>query len=215
MAVRVVPRRKDHSSTKPGGFRRLSEKCPGALAAQAIENVREHLLSSRGELHSVSREQLAIRCSRCTRTSTYNPLHRPVLWQELATVSRRFRTCSFAGRWRAALDVLVQRAKSLEATLRGGHFSVSRQLELVNAEQVRIAEPAEQMEAAKSAREEFRNRSIGNRPHGMAQRGDGDHQPKGRGKPVPTSEPSYKQKGGEKGRGKDKGKWGKKTKEEN
>ena len=40
-------------------IRRLSEKCPGALTAQAIENVREHLLSSRGELHSVSREQLS------------------------------------------------------------------------------------------------------------------------------------------------------------
>ena len=39
--------------------RRLSEKCPGALTAQAIDNVREHLLSSRGELHSVSRDQLS------------------------------------------------------------------------------------------------------------------------------------------------------------
>eukprot|EP00913_Durusdinium_trenchii_P017417 g16373.t1 len=60
----------------------------------------------------------------------------------------------------AALDMLVQRAKSLEATLRGGHYSVSRQLELVNAERVRMAEPAEQMEAARSARDEFRNRSA-------------------------------------------------------
>ena len=40
-------------------IRRLSERCPGALTAQAIENVREHLLSSRGELHSVSRDQLS------------------------------------------------------------------------------------------------------------------------------------------------------------
>ena len=194
-------------------IRRLSEKCPGALTAQAIENVREHLLSSRGELHSVSREQLTPLFSMYAYQHL-QPLASPVLWQELATVSQ-VSDLLLRRKVAAALDVLVQRAKSLEATLRGGHFSVSRQLELVNAEQVRIAEPAEQMEAAKSARDEFRNRSIGNRPHGMAQRGDGDHQPKGRGKPVPTSEPSYKQKGGEKGRGKDKGKWGKKTKEEN
>ena len=194
-------------------IRRLSEKCPGALTAQAIENVREHLLSSRGELHSVSRERLAPLFSMYAYQHL-QPLASPVLRQELATVSQ-VSDLLLRRKVAAALDVLVQRAKSLEATLRGGHFSVSRQLELVNAEQVRIAEPAEQMEAAKSARDEFRNRSIGNRPHGMAQRGDGDHQPKGRGKPVPTSEPSYKQKGGEKGRGKDKGKWGKKTKEEN
>ena len=78
--------------------------------------------------------------------------------------------------------------KSLEATLRGGHYSVSRQLELVNAEQIRISEPTEQVEAARTARDRFRNRSIGNRPHGLSSRGEGETHPKGRGKkPVPTS----------------------------
>ena len=90
-----------------------------------------------------------------------------MLWQELLTVAQ-VTDLLLRRKVAAALDVLVQRAKSLEATLRGGHYSVSRQLELVNAEQVRIAEPAEQVEAARSARDEFRNRSIGNRPHGMA-----------------------------------------------
>ena len=194
-------------------IRRLSEKCPGALTAQALDNVREHLLSSRGELHSVSRDQLSPLFSMYTHQHLQS-LASPVLWQELVTVAQ-VSDLLLRRKVAAALDVLVQRAKSLEATLRGGHFSVSRQLELVNAEQIRIAEPAEQVEAARSARDEFRNRSIGNRPYGMAQRGDGDHQPKGRGKPVPTSEPSYKHKGGEKGRGKEKGKGGKKTKEEN
>ena len=40
-------------------LRRLSERCPGALTAQAIETTREHLLSSRGELQSASKEQLS------------------------------------------------------------------------------------------------------------------------------------------------------------
>ena len=136
-----------------------------------------------------------------------------MLWQELATVAQ-VSDLLLRRKVATALDVLVQRAKSLETTLRGGHFSVSRQVELVNAEQVRIAEPAEQVEAARSARDEFRNRSIGNKPHGMTQRGEGEYQPKGRGKPVPSSEPSYKQKGGEKGKNKEKGKWGKKAREE-
>lgn len=194
-------------------LRRLSEKFPGALTAQAIDNVREHLLSSRGELRSISREQLSPLFSMYAHQHLQS-LASPVLWQELLTVAQ-VTDLLLRRKVASALDTLVQRAKSLEATLRGGHYSVSRQLELVNSEQVRIAEPAEQMEAAKSARDEFRNRSIGNRPHGMSQRGDADHQTKGRGKPTPTSEPSYKPKGGEKGKAKDKGKWGKKTKEDN
>ena len=193
-------------------IRRLSEKCPGALTAQALDNVREHLLSSRGELHSVSREQLSPLFSMYAYQHLQS-LASPVLWQELVTVAQ-VSDLLLRRKVAAALDVLVQRAKSLEATLRGGHYSVSCQLELVNAEQIRIAEPAEQVEAARSARDEFRNRSIGNRPHGMTQRGEGEFQPKGRGKPVPTSEPAYKPKGGDKGKGKEKGKWGKKTKDE-
>ena len=193
-------------------LRRLSEKCPGALTAQAIDNVREHLLSSRGELHSISREQLSPLFSMYAHQHLQG-LASPVMWQELLTVAQ-VTDLLLRRKVATAMDVLVQRAKSLEATLRGGHYSVSRQLELVNAEQIRISEPAEQVEAAKSARDEFRNRSIGNRPHGLSQRGEGEAHPKGRGKPVPTSEPSYKQEGGEKGRGKDKGKWGKKAKDE-
>ena len=193
--------------------RRLSERCPGALTAQAIDNVREHLLSSRGELHSVSRDQLSPLFSMYAHQHLQS-LASPVLWQELLTVAQ-VTDLLLRRKVANALDVLVQRAKSLEATLRGGHYSVSRQLELVNAEQVRIAEPAEQVEAARSARDEFRNRSIGNRPHGMTQRGEGDQQPKGKGKPAPTSDPSYKQKGGEKGKSRDKGKWGRKSKDDN
>ena len=132
-------------------------RCPGALTAQAIENVREHLLSSRGELHSVSREQLSPLFSMYAHQHL-QALASPVLWQELVTVAQ-VSDLLLRRKVATALDALVQRAKSLEATLRGGHFSASRQLELVNAEQIRIAEPAEQVEAAKSARDEFRNRS--------------------------------------------------------
>ena len=193
-------------------LRRLSERCPGALTAQAIDNVREHLLSSRGELHSLSREQLSPLFSMYAHQHL-QALASPVMWQELLTVAQ-VTDLLLRRKVATAMDTLVQRAKSLEATLRGGHYSVSRQLELVNAEQIRISEPAEQVEAARTARDEFRNRSISNRPHGMSSRGEGESHPKGRGKPVPTSEPSYKQKGGEKGKGKEKGKWGKKQKDD-
>ena len=117
-------------------LRRLSEKCPGALTAQAIDNVREHLLSSRGELHSISREQLSPLFSMYAHQHLQG-LASPVMWQELLTVAQ-VTDLLLRRKVATAMDVLVQRAKSLEATLRGGPYSVSRQLELVNAEQIRV-----------------------------------------------------------------------------
>ena len=108
----------------------------------------------------------------------------------------------------SALDVLVQRAKSLEATLKGGHFTVSRQLELVGADPVAMTEAGENYEAARRAREDFRNKSLGSRPHGIGRKGDNEG--KNRGKAVPTSDAAYREKG-EKGK-KGKGKWEKKGK---
>ena len=148
--------------------RKLSERCPGALTSQALDNVREHLLSSRGELHSMSKDQLSPLFSMYVHQHLQS-LASPVLWQEILTVAQ-VSDLLLRRKVAAALDMLVQRAKSLESTLRGGHYSVSRQLELVNSERVRMAEPAEQMEAARSARDDFRNRTVGSRPHGLGQK---------------------------------------------
>ena len=193
--------------------RKLSERCPGALTSQALDNVREHLLSSRGELHSMSKDQLSPLFSMYVHQHLQS-LASPVLWQEILTVAQ-VSDLLLRRKVAAALDMLVQRAKSLESTLRGGHYSVSRQLELVNSERVRMAEPAEQMEAARSARDDFRNRTVGSRPHGLGQKAEAEGQPKGRGKAYPTSDPSQRPKGGEKGKGKEKQKWGKKQKDDN
>ena len=102
--------------------RRLSERCPGALTAQAIENVREHLLSSRGELHSVSRDQLSPLFSMYAHQHL-QALASPVLWQELLTVAQ-VTDLLLRRKVANALDVLVQRAKSLETTLRGGQWAL-------------------------------------------------------------------------------------------
>ena len=193
--------------------RKLSERCPGALTSQALDNVREHLLSSRGELHSMSKDQLSPLFSMYVHQHLQS-LASPVLWQEILTVAQ-VSDLLLRRKVAAALDMLVQRAKSLESTLRGGHYSVSRQLELVNSERVRMAEPAEQMEAARSARDDFRNRTVGSRPHGLGQKTEVEGQPKGRGKAYPSSDPSQRPKGGEKGKGKEKQKRGKKQKDDN
>ena len=188
--------------------KRLHERFPGALSLQAIENMREHLLTARGDIFSSAKEQLgpifAIYAHQHLKQ-----LASPVLWQEINTVAQ-VSDLLLRRKVAAALDVLVQRAKSLEATLKGGHFTVSRQLELVGADQVAMTEAGENYEAARHAREDFRNKSMGSKPHGIGRKGDNEG--KNRGKAVPTSDPGFRDKG-DKGK-KGKGKWEKKGKTE-
>ena len=188
--------------------KRLHNRYPGALTMQALENMREHLMTARGDLYSSSREQLAPIFAIYTHQHL-KPLASPVLWQEMNTIAQAS-DLIIRRKIASALDILVQRAKSLEATLKGGHYTVSRQLELVGADQVAMAEAGENYEAAKHAREDFRNKSMGSKPHGMGRKGDTEG--KSRGKAVPSSEPAYRDKG-EKGR-KGKNKWEKKGKTE-
>ena len=181
-------------------MKRLHERFPGALSLQAIENMREHLLSSRGDLYSSAQEHLGPIFAVYAHQHL-KPLASPVLWQEVNTVAQ-VSDLLLRRKIASALDVLVQRAKSLEATLKGGHYTVSRQLELVGADQVTMAEAGESYEAAKHAREDLRNKSMGSRPYGTSRKGDNEG--KARGKAVPSSEPAGKDRGdkGKKGKGK-------------
>ena len=188
--------------------KRLHNRYPGALTMQALENMREHLMTARGDLYSSSREQLAPIFAIYTHQHL-KPLASPVLWQEMNTIAQAS-DLIIRRKIASALDILVQRAKSLEATLKGGHYTVSRQLELVGADPVAMAEAGENYEAAKHAREDFRNKSMGSKPRGMGRKGDNEG--KNRGKAVPSSEPAYRDKG-EKGK-KGKNKWEKKGKTE-
>ena len=188
--------------------KRLHERFPGALSLQAIENMREHLLSSRGDLYSSAQEHLGPIFAVYAHQHL-KPLASPVLWQEVNTVAQ-VSDLLLRRKIASALDVLVQRAKSLEATLKGGHYTVSRQLELVGADQVTMAEAGESYEAAKHAREDLRNKSMGSRPYGTSRKGDNEG--KARGKAVPSSEPAGKDRG-DKGK-KGKGKWERRGKNE-
>ena len=188
--------------------KRLHAHYPGALTMQALDNMREHLMTARGDLYSSSREQLAPIFA-IYAYQHLKPHASPVLWQEMNTIAQ-VSDLLLRRKVASALDILVQRAKSLEATLKGGHYTVSRQLELVGADQVAIAEAGENYEAARHAREDFRNKSLGSKPHGMGRKGDNEG--KNRGKAVPSSEPAYRDKG-EKGK-KGKSKWERKGKTE-
>ena len=98
--------------------KRLHERFPGALSMQAIENMRERLMSAREDLYSSSKEQLAPIFAMYAHQHRRRP---PVLWQELSAVAH-VSDLLLRRKIAAALDVLVQRAKSLEATLKGGQY---------------------------------------------------------------------------------------------
>lgn len=75
-------------------------------------------MSAREDLYSSSKEQLAPIFAMYAHQHRRRP---PVLWQELSAVAH-VSDLLLRRKIAAALDVLVQRAKSLEATLKGGQY---------------------------------------------------------------------------------------------
>eukprot|EP00435_Cladocopium_sp_Y103_P073962 s105_g46.t1 len=90
----------------------------------------------------------------------------PPMGQEALTVAQSLDRL-LQGHAAAACDILAQRLKSLEASSRGAHWTMSRQLELIRSASGTMAEDAETYEAAKRAREEDRLRSLTSRPSGI------------------------------------------------
>lgn len=56
-----------------------------------------------------------------------------------------------------SLDYLTQRLKALESGINGAHWTIARQLELVNTEEIALAQHSESTEAARLARQDYRN----------------------------------------------------------
>ena len=115
--------------------------------------------------------------------------------QELLTLSQGA-DLLLRGHPARALDLLAQRVKALDQLIRGGHWTVARQLELVSADSVGLSKGPEGQEAAKLAREELRDRLASQRPYGSGSGSGGRDKGEGvgKGKDRYTS-------GGEKGKG--------------
>lgn len=126
----------------------------------------------------------------------------PAIHQELLTVGQALDHL-LLGKIAGCADILSQRLKSLESLVRGNHYSVGRQLELIKADTLGIAANSEALAAAKRAREEDKLRSLvaspmgskGNEPYyaGKAGRKGKDGKSTGKGR----SEEGGKGKGGE------------------
>lgn len=90
----------------------------------------------------------------------------PPMSQETLTVAMTLDHL-LQGKVAAAADILSERFKALDALGRGSHWSVARQMELVQAGQLGMAEETEGLEAARSAREEEKLKNLMTRPPGM------------------------------------------------
>ena len=137
---------------------------PGTLACSAVQDARESLLTSSGTLWEVSRKRLPPLMTQFTRQQLVASMSPPMM-QEALTIS-----CCIdgllQGKVASTCDVLCQRLKSLESLSRGSHWTVARQLELIRSDPGSITGEAENLDAAKRAREEEKLRSSMTRPQG-------------------------------------------------
>lgn len=143
---------------------RLTQRCPGCLAAQTVANMKEALLTQSGTLYSQNRRSLPPIFSQYYRLEM-QPLCSPSMSQELLTLCQGA-DLLLRGHPARALDLLAQRTKALDQQIRGGHWTVARQMELVSADSAGLSKAPEGQEAAKPAREELRNRLATQRPCG-------------------------------------------------
>ena len=173
---------------------RLTRRYPGSLAAQTVASMKESLLTQSGSLFSQDRKSLPPIFSQYFRCEM-QALSSPSMSQELLTLSQGA-DLLLRGHPARALDLLAQRVKALDQQIRGGHWTVARQLELVSADAAGLSKGPEGQEAAKLAREELRDRLASQRPYGSASGAGGREKGKGAGK----GKDRYTS-GGEKGKG--------------
>ena len=173
---------------------RLTQRYPGSLAAQTVANMKDSLLTQSGSLYSQDRKSLPPIFSQYFRQEM-QPLCSPSMSQELLTLSQGA-DLLLRGHPARALDLLAQRVKALDQQIRGGHWTVARQLELVSADSAGLSKGPEGQEAAKLAREELRDRLASQRPYGSGSGSGGREKGEGAGK----GKDRYPS-GGEKGKG--------------
>ena len=128
------------------------KRYPGALAASAVMDARELLMTSSGTLHDVDCKQLPPITTQFVRQHLGGTMSPPML-QEALTLSTCLDTL-LQGRAASTCDIIAQRLKALENVAQGHHWSIGRQLELVRSEPAGLTNETEGWDAARRAREE-------------------------------------------------------------
>ena len=187
-------------------------KYPGSLAASAVMEARENLISSAGTLWGVEKGVPPV-LTQYGRVHLL-PLMGGAMSQEALTLCVSL-DLLLQGKVASCADVIAQRVKALESTARGNHWQVSRQLELIRSEIQGIADEQETLQAARRAREEAKLKSMASKAPGF---GGGERPYDGRGGKGKNKDAkgSGKQRADEAGKGRqdgkkdDKGGWQKK-----
>ena len=154
----------------------VAEHYPGALAGQAVSQMRATLLQEVGYED---------------RPNVLHPVGVPYFRQQLqkratGPTSRELLTLSYTldqllrGRAASAADALVQRIKSIEQTMAGSHWSVSQRLEVLPGDSVTLTAVPEATAAQKEVYQEAKARWYATFPEGRVAKG-AKGQGKGRG----------------------------------
>lgn len=135
--------------------RSVAKKVPGALAAQALEEMKENLLTSSGQVWGQdfggAVPPLTVHYFRAVLRAKMSG----GLARECLSLSYLI-DLALQGRVAEALDVGLQRLKSLELTAEGSDFRISQRLELAPPDTEAMASNVERREALQEAREEHK-----------------------------------------------------------
>ena len=180
----------------------ISGRYPGVLACSSLSEAKQVLLTASGTTWQLDKQGLPPLFTHYVRQQLAHSMSPPLL-QESLTVAAAIDNL-LQGKVAYTCDLLAQRLKSIESLTKGAHWSVGRQHELVGDAQG-ITEDAENLEAARKAKEVAKLKSLMGSPVGKT---DGDSQGKGGKKGKGGWKGQTKSKSDDAGRGKGDGKRG-------
>lgn len=165
-----------------GRVQAIAKKLPGTLAAGALEEIAESLVTQDGGLWEVHSGQLPPLYLRYFK-SHLSPKMSPAMAREAHTLCHAMDLMT-RGRVAESLDLCSQRVKALEMMMGGCHFTAAQQQALLPREGTTISMTSEFQEAARRAREDGKARAEAARPYGSRGAGAGksDDWQKGGGK---------------------------------
>eukprot|EP00438_Fugacium_kawagutii_P015593 Skav229726 [mRNA] locus=scaffold49:399186:411683:- [translate_table: standard] len=144
--------------------RSIAENYPGALAAAAISQMRSCLLQELGT--EEKRGAVTPVALQYMRQAIQKKASGGVL-REVLTLSSSIDQL-LRGRAAQSLDLMVQRLKSIEATLNGSHWSVAQKLEIPPPEQASLTGLSELKDARKETAQEASTRRLASYPDGSS-----------------------------------------------
>eukprot|EP00435_Cladocopium_sp_Y103_P032755 s294_g8.t1 len=160
----------------------IGRRLPGTLAAAAVEEAAEALVTQEGGLWEVDTGPLPPLLVRYFKQQLAGRMS-PAMARETQTLCQAV-DYLLRGKCVETLDLLSQRIKALEMQSGGVHYTVAQQQELLPRELTSISTTPEYQEAARRAREEGKARLDASKPYGARSMGSnkGDDWSKGAGK---------------------------------